>query len=554
MSMNDNRQTVLAAFYAREAATPYDVFLVQPLAGGETVEYTWAQVGDESRRVAAYLRSLDLPENSNIALISSNCAHWFIADLAIWMAGYVSVPIYPVLTAASVRPILEHCDAKAAFIGKLADWGSMAEGVPDTIPQIGLPLRPDAEFIEWESLLAEFEPLAEPAQPAIDDLATIIYTSGTTGDPKGVMHSFRTLGFAAENGVSQYDVGSSDRLLSYLPLAHVAERAIVEFCAIYAGAKVYFVDTLETFAADLARARPTIFFGVPRIWEKLQAGVHSKISPSTLARILRLPWLGRLFGAKIRRGLGLDQARLALSGAAPISPGLLRWYSRLGLPLLEGYGMTENAAYSHGMRPDAIRIGTVGQAQPGVDVRLGPGDEILVRSDATMLGYYRNPEATRECLDEDGFLHTGDAGAIDDQGFLRITGRVKDSFKTAKGKFVVPAPIEARLMEHPDLEQVCVLGRGLPAPLCLCVLGAGALDRDKTALADEFASLLEDLNAGLEKHERLAGLVLLSEEWNVENGCLTPTLKVKRPALESRYGELLEKWSAQRDAVIWADG
>ena len=551
--MNTQLKTVLEAFCEKESARPDDVFLVQPMAGAEVATYTFAEVGEQSRRMAAYLRSLGLPEGSNIALISNNCAHWFIADLAIWMAGFVSVPIYPVLTAESVRPILEHCDAKLVFVGKLADWPAMASGIPEHLPRIGLPIRPEGEFLEWESLIAANEPLAESRKPNPDELATIIYTSGTTGDPKGVMHSFSTLGFAAKSGVELYNIGADDRLLSYLPLAHVAERAVVEFCAIYSGARVFFVHSLDTFAADLARARPTLFFGVPRIWSKLQSGVHKKVAPATLDWILRVPWLGRRFGAKIVSGLGLDQARLAISGAAPISEGLLEWYRRLGLSILEGYGMTENAAYSHGMRPDSIRIGTVGQPQPGVEVRLGAGDEVLVRSNATMLGYYRNPEATRECLDEDGFLHTGDAGAIDSDGFLRITGRVKDSFKTAKGKFVVPAPIESRLLDHPDIEQVCVLGRGLHAPLGLCVLGAHVADQGRDTLTRQFEQLLQQLNAGLEKHERLSGLVLVGEEWSVENGCLTPTLKVKRPALEMRYGKFLEQWAEQKTAVIWAD-
>ncbi len=551
--MEKRQQSLLEEFYQQEVQRADEVYLVQPMAGGEVVNFTWREVGDQSRRMAAYLKSLDLPAGSNIALISNNCAHWFMADLAIWMAGFVSVPIYPVLTAEAVRPILEHSGAKVAFIGKLADWPAMAAGIPEHVRQIGLPIRPAGDFLDWDTLVTSHQPLAEARKPGLDELATIIYTSGTTGEPKGVMHSFGTLGFAAGSGVDLYGIGPQDRLLSYLPLAHVAERAVVEICSIYAGATVFFVHSLDTFAADLARARPTIFFGVPRIWTKLQAGVYSKISPALLDRILRIPWLGRRFGAKIVAGLGLDQTRLALSGAAPISESLLDWFGRLGLPLLEGYGMTENAAYSHGTRPGAIRIGTVGQPQPGVEVRLGPGDEVLVRSKATMLGYYRNPEATRECLGEDGFLHTGDAGSIDDEGYLRITGRVKDSFKTAKGKFVVPAPIESRLMEHPDLEQVCVLGRGLPAPLGLCVLSEHALKGSKEALSKQFGAILEQLNAGLEKHERLAGLVLISEQWSIENGCLTPTLKVKRPALEARYGDLLDNWVERGEPVVWGD-
>ncbi|WP_054920061.1 AMP-binding protein [Pseudomonas sp. NBRC 111138] len=542
----------LQVFFEREARHPRKVFLVQPIGGGEVQALTWGEVGHQARCAAHWLRARELPQGSHIALISKNCAHWIIADLAIWMAGHVSVPLYPNLTADSVAHVLTHSQARLALIGKLDDWSAMAPGVPAGVPTISLPLCPPEETFDfsWAGLQA-CSPIQDNPLPDAASLATIIYTSGTTGLPKGVMHSFGALGFAASGGTELFGLGEGDRLLSYLPLCHVAERMFVEMASIYTGQTVFFAESLETFLTDLRRARPTALFGVPRIWTKFQLGVYAKIPEKRLDTLLRLPFIGKRVGHKILAGLGLDALRIALSGAAPVPEALLRWYQRLGLDVLEVYGMTENCGYSHVCRPGGQTLGWIGQPCPGVQVRIDPSGEVQVHSGATMLGYFKDPQKTADTLTADGFLRTGDKGEQNADGRLRLTGRLKEIFKTSKGKYVAPAPIENRLAEHARIEQVCVVGEGLSAPIGLCVLSAPGEDRQ--ALGGGLERWLAQVNAGLDKHERMGQLVVVKDQWAVENGFLTPTLKIKRNVIESTYGPQLQAWSARAETVLWQD-
>ncbi|QQD51773.1 AMP-binding protein [Pseudomonas fluorescens BBc6R8] len=547
----------LQVFFDREARHPRQRFLVQPIKGGEVQTLTWAEAGHQARCAAHWLRARDLPVGSHIALISKNCAHWIIADLAIWMAGHVSVPLYPNLTADSVAHVLEHSEAALAFIGKLDDWPAMSAGVKADLPTISLPLCPDGEFdFTWADLQA-CSPIQDNPAPAASDLATIIYTSGTTGLPKGVMHSFGALAFAAIRGTELFGLGEGDRLLSYLPLCHVAERMFVEMASIYTGQTVFFAESLDTFLTDLKRARPTALFGVPRIWTKFQMGVYSKIPASRLDTLLRLPFIGKRVGHKVLAGLGLDAVRVAISGAAPVPEALLVWYRRLGLDVLEVYGMTESCGYSHVCRPGQQKLGWIGPPCPDVEVRIGDDGEVQVRSGATMLGYYKDPAKTAETLTADGFLRTGDKGEQGTDGRLRLTGRLKEIFKTSKGKYVAPAPIENRLAEHARIEQVCVVGDGLSAPMGLCVLSAVGLQdaagAGRQALQGSLERLLEEVNQVLDKHERLRQLVVVKDSWAVENGFLTPTLKIKRNVIESAYGSQFLAWSERSEAVLWQD-
>ncbi|MCT4497054.1 AMP-binding protein [Pseudomonas sivasensis] len=541
----------LQLFFEREARHPRQAYLVQPVGGGEVQTLTWGEVGQQARRAAHWLRARELPQGSHIALISKNCAHWIIADLAIWMAGHVSVPLYPNLTADSVGHVLTHSEAALVFVGKLDDWPAMAPGVPDGVSTISLPLCPPGAFDFTWADLQTCSPIQDSPAPVASELATVIYTSGTTGLPKGVMHSFGTLGFAATHGTELFGLGEGDRLLSYLPLCHVAERMFVEMASIYTGQTVFFAESLDTFLTDLRRARPTALFGVPRIWTKFQLGVYSKIPEKRLDTLLRLPFIGKRVGRKVLAGLGLDALRIALSGAAPVPEALLRWYQRLGLDVLEVYGMTESCGYSHVCRPGQQTIGWIGLPCPGVEVRIDASGEVQVRSGATMLGYFKDPGKTAETLTGDGFLRTGDKGEQDAEGRLRLTGRLKEIFKTSKGKYVAPAPIENRLAEHARIEQVCVVGDGLGAPIGLCVLSAQ--DQDRQALGASLERWLEQVNQTLDKHERLRRLVVVKDNWVVENGFLTPTLKIKRNVIESTYGPQFQDWSERSEAVVWQD-
>jgi long-subunit acyl-CoA synthetase (AMP-forming) len=545
----------LELFYEREARHPHKIYLVQPQSGGQVEELSWSDVGEQARRAASWLRGLALEPGSRIAIISKNCAHWIIADLAIWMAGHVSVPLYPNLGAESVRQMLEHSESRLVFVGKLDNWPGMAPGVPEGVPTVALPLHAEGRFDHLWSDLQAVTPIRDEPQPAAEQLATIIYTSGTTGMPKGVMHTFGNLGFAAGHAVDLFNVGEEDRLLSYLPLCHVAERMFVELASLYGGERIFFAESLDTFLADMRRARPTIFFGVPRIWTKFQMGVYAKMPAKSLDFLLKLPLLGRLFGRKVLAGLGLDAVRYAVCGAAPVPEALLDWYSRLGLAVQEIYGMTENCGYSHVCRTGRQKKGWIGPPNPGVEVRIAENGEVQVRSAATMLGYYKDPEKTAETLTPDGFLRTGDRGEQDADGNLRLTGRVKEIFKTSKGKYVAPAPIENRLAVHSRIEQVCVVGDGLPQPLALCVLSEvgrrEAADGARAELESSLATLLMEVNGVLDKHEQLLGLVLVKESWAVENGFLTPTLKIKRAVIEDTYGARFPEWATCRQTELW---
>jgi long-subunit acyl-CoA synthetase (AMP-forming) len=543
----------LDVFYEREARHPRQRFLVQPIGGGQVETLTWADVGYQARCAAHWLRARELPPGSHIALISKNCAHWIIADLAIWMAGHVSVPLYPNLTAESVAQVLTHSESALAFIGKLDDWAGMAQGVPTGLPTISLPLHPPGEFDYSWADLQSCSPIQDDPRPAAEQLATIIYTSGTTGLPKGVMHSFANLGFATSRGTQLFGLNENDRLLSYLPLCHVAERMFVELASIYTGQTVFFAESLDTFITDLQRARPTAMFGVPRIWTKFQMGVYSKIPAQRLDFLLGLPFIGKRVGHKVLAGLGLDALRVALSGAAPVPQTLLAWYQKLGLDVLEVYGMTEGCGYSHICLPGRYKQGWIGQPCPDVEVRIDESGEVQVRSQANMLGYFKEPQKTAETLTADGFLRTGDKGEQDSEGRLRLTGRLKEIFKTSKGKYVAPAPIENRLAVHSRIEQVCVVGDGLSAPLGLCVLSTVNQQEPRASLHASLEKLLEEVNAALDKHERLRRLVVVKDNWAVDNGFLTPTLKIKRNVIEDRYGARFEEWSARSEAVLWQD-
>ncbi len=548
----------LQRLYHWEKTEPDTIVLTQPSAGGVVTNYTWRQMMDQTRRMATHLKRLGLPPGSRIALLSKNTAHWLMSDFAIWMAGYVSVPLYPTLAAGTVRQILEHSEAKLLFVGKLDGWESMKAGVPEGLPCISLPLAPKNTYETWESIIAKTEPLKESPVRDASDLCTIMYTSGTTGMPKGVMHSFGNFAWSLQAGIQRLTVAPHSRMLSYLPLAHVAERILIEHGMLAAGVHVFFAESLDTFTADLQRARPTIFFSVPRLWVKFQQGVQAKMPEKKLARLLKIPILNNIVRKKILGALGLDQCVVAAGGAAPMPPDLLRWYARLGLEIMEVYGMTENCGISHGTLVGQPKPGSVGPPHAGVSSRIdATTGEVQMKSGGMLLGYYKEPELSRAIFTEDGWLRTGDKGAVDSDGALKITGRVKDLFKTSKGKYVAPAPIEDKIVMHASVEACCVTGANLGQPLGLAMLNPQAADKasDPAGRAEIETSMkvhLEKINELLDPHERMDCIVLVTKPWTVENDLITPTLKVKRSRIDEVYSAYYEKWVSQKSPVIWA--
>lgn len=530
--------------------TPDRIFLTQPLEGAVR-EWTFAQAHDEVARFARALHDSGLKPGDKIALLSKNCAEWVIADIAIARAGLISVPIYPTAGRDTIRYVLNHSGASAVIVGRLDHPDVVADCVPDGVNTISMRYFDMPGTHSMQGMIDSARPLENLWRPQAADVMTILYTSGSTGQPKGVVLSYRAYEYACSVCVERYGLAEHDRCLSYLPLAHVTERAASVGPCIYAGTPIYFMDCLETFVQDLKRARVTMFISVPRLWVKFQSGVHQSIAPKKLSLLLKLPVIGSLVAKRIREQLGFSDCRQFGCGSAPVSPRTLRWYQRLGIDISEGWGMSETCGLSCTNLPfEPRRVGTIGQPLKGTAMKVSSAGEILIRSPAVMSEYYKMPELTAEVFTDDGFFCTGDKGEWDDdlQAF-RITGRVKDQFKSAKGKYVSPVPIEGKLAGDPLVEQVCVMGTGLPAPVAVLVLSAAALERPREDMTKHLSELLQLVNGTLESHERLSHLVVAADEWSIENKLLTPTMKIKRDQLEDRYAAQLSRLGT--DKIVW---
>ncbi len=516
--------------------------------------------------MARHLQSQGFEPGAKIGLITKNCAHFIMAELAIWLAGGTTVALFPTESADNIRFVLEHSETRLLFVGKLDNWARQQQGVPHGLACIALPLsdalahQPD--LIRWEDIVASTEALNGRITRDSQDLALLAYTSGSTGEPKGVMHSFGGISDASERTMALINERTGHppqhRVLSYLPLSHVFERSKIACWSLVAGnVHVFFSESLTTFVDDLKRARPNSFISVPRLWLKFQHGVFAKIPAEKLDAALADQVKGPVVSKQVLASLGLDAVVSAGSGSAPISAELIEWYRKLGLDLMEGYAMTEDFAYSHGSLPQYNQPGYVGRALPGVQSRLSPEGEILVKSPGCMVGYYKRPDLTAEAFTDDGYFRTGDCGHFEPNGMLKLTGRIKELFKTTKGKYVAPAPIESRLNNHPMIELSLVSGAGQSAACTLVQLSEQYLaQRRDPAMREqielELARLLEDVNATLSDHEQLRLMVVMNEPWTIDNGCLTATLKIKRNAIEASVKQRLYGWYAQPDQVLWA--
>ena len=535
----------LEMLYKWEQEKSDEIYLSQPI-DGVWYNWTWKEVGNEVRKMASYLRSLELPANSKIGILSKNCAHWIMSDLAIMMSGHISIPLYPNLNAETLEKILIHSETELLFVGKLDNFEDMKPGIPSSIRCITYPFY-SQDYSQWDELTRDVDPLSENVIRNDNELATIIYTSGTTGEPKGVMHKFFNFSFASVNAVKTIKL-EDESFFSYLPLCHIAERLLVMMGSLYTGGKVSFAESLDTFSANLSEVSPTVFLGVPRIWTKFQQGILAKIPQKKLNILLSIPIISILIKKKIQKGLGLSKAKNIFTGAAPTPVSLIRWFNRLGIKIQEAYAMTENTCYSHVSFKNKIKVGFVGQALPLCQVKLSDQNEILIKHDALMDGYYKDKRQTSETIKE-GWLHTGDEGEIDEEGFLRITGRVKDLFKTSKGKYIAPSPIEMKLSANKNLEQICVVGDGIPQPVALVVLSEKGKMKSNEEIQSSLGKSLKVVNSKLNNHEKLKGIVVLHENWTVENKLLTPTMKIKRSKIEKLHKSNYNSWY-QGDEII----
>lgn len=549
---------------------------------------TWADYGRAVHEVASGLAAIGIRPGDRVGILAWNRPEWHEADLGILRAGAISVPVYPTSAGPQVAYVLAHSGCRVCFVGdreqldrvrdQLAELPALECVVTfDDVDALDDPLVRTLE--ELRALGAE-TPAVPPAVTP-EHVATLVYTSGTTGPPKGAVITHKNAMATLRSVTQVVPLTEQERFLSFLPLSHITERSVSHFGLVASGGETWFARSISTIAEDLPACRPTIFFAVPRVWEKLREGVEAAVAQlsgpaGALARryldyarrgVDRLGPADRVarqaldlvVGRRLRAQIGLDAARFCVSGAAPIHPELLRWFAGIGIPIAEGYGQTEVALATTLNPPDAIRVGTVGPPLPGVTVRIAEDGEILVRGDNVCRGYWNDEAGTRALLGPGGWLHSGDLGSFDDHGYLRITGRKKDLIITAHGKNIAPQTIETDLAATPLVAQAVVIGEGRRYLTALLALDAEAVTRwaaehgkdgrfeDLTRDPDvraEIQRAVEEVNARHSRVEQVRKWRVLPAELTVAGGELTPTLKVKRAVVAERYADLIDEMYA----------
>ncbi|MFT5217017.1 MAG: long-chain acyl-CoA synthetase [Glaciecola sp.] len=403
----------------------------------------------------------------------------------------------------------------------------------------------------WENIVSVEEPMMIMPTVNLDDLHTIIYTSWTTGTPKGVMHTIRNFSESVRVFGGEVELQNHPRFFSYLPLAHVAERMAIGTFGFYKGAEFSFPESLATFASDLERCQPHSFFAVPRIWTKFQEKILEKMPQRKLSLLLSIPIINKVIEKKLKQKLGLSKAEFCFSGAAPLASSLMEWYETIGITILQAYGMTEDFILSHINLNGANKIGTVGKAWTTVEIKLSEEGEIRIKNNCMFKGYFKAPDITAEVFDEEGYFKTGDIGEYDHDGFMTITGRIKDQFKTDKGKYISPSPIELELSKNTDIEQICIVGTGIPQPIALITLSELGRAKSKEDVSKGLIVTVKQLNPSLEKHKKIKKVVIMKEDWNVYNGLTTPTMKVKRNSIEKIHQQFYKSWFEMNEKVIF---
>ena len=547
-------------FYDWEEKFKDKPFLRQPF-GESWEEYTWGETGQLARRLATGLKSLGLKKGSHIGLISKNCREWIIADLAIIMAGYVSVPFFPNLKSTEIKSLIEFGEVSALFVGKLENWEEMKNGVDKDLPIIAFPHYENnsivSEGFQWDEFISKFEPQRENYHPNLDDVWTIIFTSGTTGNPKGVVLSFKINQSTDVMYTKNYnplcvDFEGNNSFFSYLPLNHIAERIAIEFTAFKNGGVISFTESIETFVKNLSDVQPSVFFGVPRIYTKFQLGILSKFNQKKLDILLAIPLLSNIIKKKLKKALGLYNAKVVVSGAAAMQIAQRNWFRKIGVNITVGYGMTENCAITTQLPgSNFTKPGSVGKVQPQVEIKIDDStEEVLMRGPYMMLGYFNDKIITNNTI-KDGWLHTGDKGRIDSDGYLYITGRVKDTFKTSKGEFIDPGKIEAMFGEVDFFDQICVVGLGIPQPIMLVNISEVGKKLEKNDLENKLIEKLNIVNEQSFNYKKVAKIIICKDLWTPENEILTPTMKIKRGNVDKLYQDNYLNWFNNSKKIVW---
>lgn len=588
--------TIVHRFRERVEERPGRVAL-RTHRNGDWQGITWREYGAAVNETAAALIGLGIDAGDRVGLLSANRVEWHVADLAVLSAGAVTVPIYPTSSSSQIAYVLADSGARSCFVDDADQLAKVLLHLDDLPALERIVMFGKAAGFDRAGVLLSLDDLRSAAgdQHVVDErvaeltnehLATLVYTSGTTGPPKGTRITHANIVWTLDAVESVIDLFPTDRLLSYLPLSHIAERITSHFGQIASGGETWFARNLATVPDDLRACRPTIFLAVPRVWQKLHDAVLEQLddAPIHLARVLdhaaraedrhddrsklvELADRASVFAVDhtlaraVRRRLGLDQTRLLVSAAAPIHPDLLRWFHGIGLPIAEVYGQTEDCGPATINPPDAIRIGSAGKPVPGLEVRVADDGELLVRGGSVCAGYHGLPEATAALIDEEGWMSTGDLGRVDEDGYVWITGRKKDLIINAAGKNIAPSEIESRLSMEPLIGQAVVIGDGRKYLTALLTLDADAVAEwarehhtfaDMAAVVadervrDEVAASVDRVNREHAPVEQIKYWRLLPEPLTVENGQLTPTFKVKRDVVQRHYADLVETMYAEQ--------
>jgi len=545
-------------FYKWEKKLSDKPFLRQPF-GKLWETYTWGEVGIMARKLATGLKSLGLKDKSHIGLVSKNCREWIIADLAITIAGYISVPFFPTLKSYEIKNLLNFGDVDALFVGKLENWDEMKQGVPPKLPIISFPHYKNHSKIDvgekWFDFINRFDPQSDDFYPKNNDIWTIIFTSGTTGDPKGAVIKYKSL-YNTKSVHEDYnplgiDEGGNNRFISYLPLNHIFERVCIEWTCLRYGGNLSFVESLESFGQNLSSVSPTAFQGVPRIYSKFQEKILLKIPQTKLTKLLKIPVLSWIIKRKLKKTLGMSKAKVIISGAAALPVELIDWFQTIGIYITNGYGMTENCCVCTNLNPYQNHgRGSVGKiSSPDVSLKITGEGEICMKGPFLMDSYYKNKEMTDSTL-QNGWLHTGDKGFIDDDGYLYVTGRVKDIFKTTKGKYIEPAAIESKFGNVDEFSQICLVGLNCVQPLLLVVpTELAKSNRDQTTI--KISKILNEVNNDLDNYKKISKIIFVKEDWTPDNEMTTPTLKIKRAKVDEKFSLKYNNWEKSAESIIW---
>ena len=545
-------------FYRWEKELADKPFLRQPF-GKLWDSYTWGEVGLMARKLATGLKSLGLKEKSHIGLVSKNCREWIIADLAITIAGYISVPFFPTLKSYEIQNLLNFGDVDALFVGKVENWDEMKQGVPENLPIISFPHYKNHSKVDvgekWFDFINRFDPQSDDFYPKNNDVWTIIFTSGTTGDPKGAVIKYKSL-YNTKSVHEDYnplgiDEGGNNRFISYLPLNHIFERVCIEWTCLRYGGNLSFVESLESFGQNLSSVSPTAFQGVPRIYSKFQEKILLKIPQIKLTKLLKIPVLSWIIKRKLKKSLGMSKAKVIISGAAALSVELIDWFKTIGVYITNGYGMTENCCVCTNLDPYQNHgKGSVGKiSSPDVSLKTTSEGEICMKGPFLMDCYYKNKEMTDSTL-QNGWLHTGDKGYIDDDGYLYVTGRVKDIFKTSKGKYIEPAAIESKFGNVDEFSQICLVGLNCVQPLML-VVPTELAKNNKEFTTSKISEILLDVNNDLDNYKKISKIIFVKEDWTPDNEMTTPTLKIKRAKIDEKFSLKYNDWEKSEESVIW---